>query len=129
MPAHVTNPAKRTKAASAENIEMNVNTDSFRIAFRVSDRQFVVRDAGGNDVFAGNYVEVESWLDQHENTASEPRQEEPVGDVETEAAAELLKATMLTQEMIHQALATEPKQEMKPKTRRPRLRRRLLSWK
>ena len=86
---------------------MTSAAESFRIAFRISDKQFVVRDATDNDVFAGNYREVESWLDQRENTVSALRDQESLGDSETDAAAAVLKATMLTQEMLDKALAPE----------------------
>ena len=39
---------------------MNTAGESLRIAYRVSDKQFVVRDAQENDVFAGTYREAES---------------------------------------------------------------------
>jgi len=86
-------------------------TESFRIAFRVSDKQFVVRDNSDNDVFAGNYREVESWLDQRENTVSALREQEHQNNSETDAAAAVLKATMLTQEMLDKALAPDPESE------------------
>lgn len=89
-----------------KNTEMTSATESFRIAFRVSDKQFVVRDATDTDVFAGTYRDVESWLDQRENTVSALRAEETMGESETDAAAAVLKATMLTQEMIDKALST-----------------------
>ena len=70
---------------------MTSANESFRIAFRVSDKQFVVRDATDADVFAGSYGDVESWLDQHENTVSALRAEESLGETETDAAAAMLK--------------------------------------
>jgi hypothetical protein len=90
---------------------MTSPTESFRIAFRVSDKQFVVRDNSDNNVFAGNYREVESWLDQHENTVAALREQEHQVDSETDAAAAVLKATMLTQEMLDKALAPDPESE------------------
>lgn len=95
---------------------MTSAAESFRIAFRISDKQFVVRDATDNDVFAGNYREVESWLDQRENTVSALRDQESLGDSETDAAAAVLKATMLTQEMLDKALAPERDSESTAKT-------------
>ncbi|MAI72330.1 MAG: hypothetical protein CMM01_15655 [Rhodopirellula sp.] len=112
---------------------MNVATESFQIAFRVSDKRFVIRDAHDNDVFSGNYAEVESWLDEHENTGSQLRETKSPDDSESNAATAILKATMLTQEMLDKALATdiapEAKQGMKPKTRFSNLRRRLFAGK
>jgi len=97
---------------------MTSSTESFRIAFRVSDKQFVVRDQHENDVFAGNYREVESWLDQRENTVSALRESEELMESETDAANAVLKATMLTKEMVNKALAPEqePQPEQKPKS-------------
>jgi hypothetical protein len=92
-------------------------TESFRIAFRVSDKQFVVRDASETDVFAGTYREVESWLDQRENMVSALRTEENLGESETDAAAAVLKATMLTQEMIDKALAPDAEPDAEPVTK------------
>jgi len=97
-----------------KNTEMTSATESFRIAFRVSDKQFVVRDATDTDVFAGTYRDVESWLDQRENTVSALRAEETMGESETDAAAAVLKATMLTQEMIDKALAPDAEPAPEP---------------
>ena len=102
---------------------MTSSTESFRIAYRVSDKQFVVRDQQENDVFAGNYRAVESWLDQRENTVSALRESEEQMDSEADAANAVLKATILTQEMVDKALAPEPlpDQKSKPKSLRSRL--------
>ena len=102
---------------------MTSSTESFRIAYRVSDKQFVVRDQQENDVFAGNYRAVESWLDQRENTVSALRESEEQMDSEADAANAVLKATILTQEMVDKALAPEPEphQKSKPKSLRSRL--------
>lgn len=112
---------------------MTLATESYRIAFRISDKQFVVRDATDNDVFAGNYREVESWLDQQENTVSALREQESLGESETDAAAAVLKATMLTQEMLDKALApdTQPDPEVEKETKAatPSLRSRLFGRK
>ena len=106
-------------------------TESFRIAFRVSDKQFVVRDVSDNDVFAGNYREVESWLDQRENTISALRAKESLGESETDAAAAVLKATMLTQEMVDKALApdAEPEAQTNAEAKKPSIRNRLFGRK
>ena len=103
---------------------MTSATASFRIAYRVSDKQFVIRDQQENDVFAGNYREVESWLDQRENTVSALRESEEQANSETDAENAVLKATMLTQEMLDKALAPEP--ETAPKSKHKSLRNRLL---
>lgn len=104
-------------------------TESFRIAFRVSDKQFVVRDASETDVFAGTYREVESWLDQRENMVSALRTEENLGESETDAAAAVLKATMLTQEMIDKALAPDAEPVTKTEAKAPSFRSRLFGRK
>lgn len=93
---------------------MTSATESFRIAFRVNDKQFVIRDATDTDVFAGTYRNVESWLEQRENTVSALRAEESLGETETDAATSVLKATMLTQEMIDKALTPDPEFDANP---------------
>ncbi len=112
---------------------MTSSLESFRIAFRVSDKHFVVRDAANNDVFAGTYREVENWLDQQENTCAATRPDESLGKSEPDAANAVLKATMLTQEMVDKALAPETKPHAEPVTEptdeAPRFRSRLFGRK
>ena len=97
---------------------MNTAGESLRIAYRVSDKQFVVRDAQENDVFAGTYREVESWLDHRENRVSALRETEEQVNSETDTTNAILKATMLTQEMVDKALAPDtPPAEHKPKAK------------
>jgi hypothetical protein len=98
---------------------MTPASESYRIAFRITDKRFVVRDNNDNDVFAGNYRDVESWLDQRENTVSALRESEAFIESETDATEAVLKATMLTQEMVEKALAPEP--ESRPASLRSRL--------
>ena len=94
---------------------MNTAGESLRIAYRVSDKQFVVRDAQDNDVFAGTYREAESWLDHRENRVSALRETEEQVNSETDTTNAILKATMLTQEMVDKALAPDtPPAEQKP---------------
>ena len=116
-----------------KNTEMNSATESFRIAFRVSDKQFVVQDATDTDVFAGTYRDVETWLDQRENMAPVLKTEETIGESETDAVAAVLKATMLTQEMIDKALAPDtehaPEPVTEPEVKTPSLRSRLFGRK
>ena len=88
--------------------------ESFHIAFRISDKQFVVRDARDNDVFAGTYREVESWLDRQENTAPSLRAVERLGGSKPDTTDAILKATMLTQEMVDKALAADAQPDPKP---------------
>lgn len=89
--------------------QMSSDPELYRIAFRVNDKQFVVRDRLDNDVFAGNYSQVESWLDQRENSLQPAMAAEDGFDSETEIAADVFKATILTQEMIDKALSSDPK--------------------
>ena len=98
---------------------MTTTGESYRIAFRISDKRFVVRDNNDNDVFAGSYRDVESWLDQRENTVSALRESEAFIESETDATEAVLEATMLTQEMVEKALAPEP--ESRPTSLRSRL--------
>ena len=95
---------------------MSFDTESFKIAFRVSDKQFVVRDKHDKDVFAGDYTQVESWLD-HQDNRPQPISTAGSLDSETDIAEEVLKATRVTQEMMDKALSAEPK----PTTLRSRL--------
>ena len=88
--------------------------ESLRLAFRVSDKQFVVRDARDNDVFAGTYREVESWLDQQENAAALFTAKERLDESEDDSADAILKATILTQEMVDKALAADAQPAPKP---------------
>ena len=108
---------------------MTSDFESFHIAFRVSDKLFVVRDVRDNDVFAGTYREVESWLDQQENTEPSLRAVESLGGPKPNATDAILKATMLTQEMVDKALAADdqhdPQPVPEPQSETPSLRTRL----
>ena len=88
--------------------------ESLHIAFRVSDKLFVVRDVGGNDVFAGTYREVETWLDQQENTGPSLRAEDSLGGSKPDATDAIWKATMLTQEMVDKALGADAQHDPQP---------------
>lgn len=98
---------------------MTPASELYRIAFRISDKRFVVRDNNDNDIFAGSYRDVESWFDQRENTVSALRESEAFIDSETDATEAVLKATVLTQEIVEKALAPEP--ESRPISLRSRL--------
>jgi hypothetical protein len=87
---------------------MTSNSESYRIAFRVSDKQFVVRDNFDNDVFQGDYRQVESWLDQRENSLEPAMSAEDDHDSETDIADKLLEATIITQEMMEKVLSPDP---------------------
>jgi len=84
---------------------MTSNSESYRIAFSVSDKQFVVRDNFDNDVFQGDYRQVESWLDQRENSLESAEDDH---DSKTDIADKLLEATIITQEMMEKVFSPDP---------------------